>query len=303
MGLGSGAQADLGAPPCAPPDFAPRPPGLVLPARACDSHAHVLGPRTRYPFSTQRVYTPADCVADAYQRMLTTCGIGRAVLVQPSVYGDDNALLVDTLMTDPQRLRGVAVISAAVTDVELERLHAAGVRGARVNLVDRHSREARLPMMELSALAARIAPLGWHLELLVHVDEIADQLAELGSLAVPIVFGHFGYLSHGRGADNPGFRALLALARSGRAWVKMTGPYRLSAQALPYAACDELAAALREVALDRLVWGTDWPHVMLRGAMPNDADLVDLLTRWLPDPDERRRVLVDNPQALYDFPA
>lgn len=291
------------APPCAPPDFAPGRPQLALPTDSCDCHAHVLGPMARYPLAGQRVYTPPDCVAADYRAMLTAVGVARAVLVQPSVYGSDNRLLVDTLLADPQRLRGVAVLpeDAEVGDDELERLHGAGVRGVRVNLVDRHDRGSSLPMAMLGALAGRVAPLGWHLELLVHADEHAGQLPELGTLAVPVVFGHFGYLSPGRGVGDPGFRALLDLLKAGRAWVKLTGPYRLTREALPYAACDDLAAALRETAPARLLWGSDWPHVMLRGAMPNDTDLVDLLARWLPDAVQRRQVLVDNPQALYGF--
>ena len=293
----------LHAPPCAPPDFAPRAPQLRLPADACDTHAHVLGPAARYPFAAARVYTPPDCVYEAYRHMLDTVGISRAVIVQPSVYGADNRLLIDTLRRDPQRLRGVAVFDAGITDAELGVLDAAGVRGVRVNLVDRVDRAAALPLEALRVLAQRVAPLGWHLELLAHVDQHADQLLALQDLAVPVVFGHFGYMTPGRGTDDPGFRALLDLVRSGRAWVKLTGPYRLTRTALPYVDVDAMAAALRELWPDRLLWGSDWPHVMLRGAMPNDAQLVDLLARWLPSDALQRQVLVDNPRHLYRFAA
>lgn len=290
------------APPCAPPDFAPRRPRLALPAGACDCHAHVIGPGAHYALAASRVYTPPDCVADAYRAMLAAVGVARAVLVQPSVYGSDNRLLLDTLAAaDSAHWRGVAVLAGDEDDAELARLHAAGVRGARINLVDRADRSATLPMAQLRALAARIAPLGWHLELLAHVDEAGDGLQALGELPVPLVFGHLGYLSIGRSVDDPGFRALLALLRAGRAWVKLTGPYRLTREALPYPPVDEMAAALRETAPQRLVWGSDWPHVMLKGVMPNDAELVDLLERWLPDAALRKQVLVDNPQALYGF--
>ena len=288
------------APPCSPPDFAPRRPQLSLPAGSCDCHAHVIGPAARYALSAQRIYTPPDCVAADYQAMLTAIGVTRAVLVQPSIYGSDNRLLVDTLNTaGTAELRGVAVLAGDEDDAELARLHQAGVRGARVNLVDRAERDARLPLAALHALAARIAPLGWHLELLVHVDEAGADLQALAELPLPLVFGHLGYLSLGRGIDDPGFRALLALMRSGQAWVKLSGPYRLTREALPYPAVDDMAMALREAAPQRLVWGSDWPHVMLRGNMPNDAELVDLLARWLPDAALRLQVLVDNPQVLY----
>ena len=296
----------LTAPACAPPDLAPRRPQLELPAGACDCHAHVIGPAARYALSEQRIYTPPDCIAADYRAMLTAVGLSRAVLVQPSIYGGDNRLLVDTLLAaGTTNWRGVAVLAGDEDDAELARLHQAGVRGARVNLVDRAERadrDKRLPLAALQALAARIAPLGWHLELLAHVDEHGAELQALGELPVPVVFGHLGYLSVGRGVDDPGFRALLSLLRAGRAWVKLTGPYRLTRDALPYMVVDEMAAALREAAPQRLLWGSDWPHVMLRGSMPNDADLVDLLARWLPDAALRRQVLVDNPALLYDWP-
>ena len=292
----------LQAPACAPPDFAPRRPLLKLPAGACDCHAHVIGPASRYALSAQRIYTPPDCIAADYRAMLAAVGVTRAVLVQPSIYGSDNRLLVDTLLAaDAAHWRGVAVLASDEDDAELTRLHQAGVRGARVNLVDRAERDTRLPLASLHALAARIAALGWHLELLTHVDEHGAELEALGELPVPVVFGHLGYLTVGRGVDDPGFAALLALMRAGQAWVKLTGPYRLTREALPYTAVEEMAAALREAAPQHLVWGNDWPHVMLRGAMPNDADLVDLLARWLPDAALRHQVLVDNPLSLYDM--
>jgi 2-pyrone-4,6-dicarboxylate lactonase len=289
------------APPCAAPDFAPRAPALRLPALACDSHAHVIGPAARYPLSPARVYTPPDCGAADYRHMLATVGLQRAVLVQPSIYGSDNRLLLDTLASDPQRLRGVAVAADDTDAATLARWHAAGVRGLRVNLVDRHDRGGPLPMAMLHALAQRIAPLGWHLELLVHADEHAAELPALHALPVPVVFGHFGYLSIGCGVDNAGFQALLRLLQGGRAWVKLTGPYRLTRAPLPYAECDALAQALVAAAPQRLVWGSDWPHVMLRGRMPNDGELVELIARWLPDEALRRQVLVDNAAALYGF--
>lgn len=261
-----------------------------------------MGPAAHYALSAQRIYTPPDCVAADYRGMLAAVGVTRAVLVQPSIYGSDNRLLVDTLLAaDPAHWRGVAVLAGDESDAELAHLHQAGVRAARINLVDRAERDTRLPLASLHALAARIAALGWHLELLAHVDEHGAELQALGDLPVPVVFGQLGCLGLGHGIEGPGFAALLALMHAGRAWAKLTGPYRLTRDALPYPAVDDMAAALRETAPQRLVWGSDWPHVMLRGSMPNDADLVDLLARWLPDAALRQQVLVDNPLALYDL--
>jgi predicted TIM-barrel fold metal-dependent hydrolase len=158
-----------------------------------------------------------------------------------------------------------------------------------------------LPAQSLRALAERIRPLGWHLELLLHVDEFPELDRVFADFPVDLVFGHLGYMRTERGPHAPGFQALLRLLRAGRCWVKLTGPYRISGAALPYPDVTPFAHALADVALDRLLWGSDWPHVMLKGAMPNDADLCDLLADWLPEETLRRRVLVDNPARLYGF--
>ena len=288
--------------PCPPPDFAPRRPALALPALACDCHAHVIGPHASYPLSDERIYTPPECTEQAYLAMLAKIGADRAVLVQPSIYGTDNSLLLDTLARHPDSVRGVAVIGLDADESTLRSMHATGIRGVRVNLVDSRDQASALPLDQLHALASRIAPMGWHIELLVHADEHAKALPALGDLPVPVVFGHFGYLSMGKDAQDPGLQALARLMRQGRAWVKMTGPYRLTGKPLPYSDCDAYAHVLREAAPERLLWGTDWPHVMLSGIMPNDADLVELLARWLPTPDLREQVLARNPATLYDFP-
>jgi 2-pyrone-4,6-dicarboxylate lactonase len=290
------------APVCVPPDFSPRRPRVAPPAGACDCHAHILGPARVYPYAPGRVYTPPDCLLPDYENMLAALGLERAVLVQPSVYGQDNAALVDALERGAGRYRGVAVVEAGVADLELARLHACGVRGVRVNIVDVPGREpGALPLGRLRALAGRVAPLGWHLELLLHVDEFPELDRVFADFPVDVVLGHLGYMSAARGLDDPGFRALLRLLGRGRCWVKLTGPYRISKALLPYADVAPFAHALAETRADRLLWGSDWPHVMLKGAMPNDADLVDLLAGWLPDETVRRRVLVENPEALYGF--
>jgi 2-pyrone-4,6-dicarboxylate lactonase len=289
------------APWCAAPDPAPRAPRFKLPPLSCDTHAHICGPIERYPYSATRIYTPPDALLPAYRHLLSTLGVRRAVLVQPSIYGSDNTALLDALATDSQHLRGVAVIDAHTPFAELERMHGLGVRGVRCNIVDVKEGKGRLPMDELRALAQRIQPLGWHLEFLMHVDEFPELDVLLADFPVDVVFGHLGYMKAGQGVDAPGFRALLRLLRGGRAWVKLTGPYRISGEALPYSDVTPFAHALIETAPDRIVWGTDWPHVMVKGGMPNDGDLCDLLAQWVSDPALRQQVLVSNPAQLYGF--
>lgn len=296
-------QSNAGAPSCAPPDFNPRKPRFKFPAHACDSHAHVLGPAARYPYSPARIYTPPDCVLRDYRHMLDTLGVERAVLVQPSAYGFDNTAMLDAMKSDPQRLRGVAVVPDDVPEAELKRLHEAGVRGVRVNIVDVKDRKAgTLPLDSLTKLARRVKPFGWHMEMLLHVDEFPDFDRLVGDFPVDIVLGHLGYMRTDKGIDAPGFQALLRLVKSGRCWVKLTGPMRISTASLPHADVTPFAHALTRANPDRIVWGTDWPHVIIKGPMPNDGDLADLVPGWVPDAALQERILAKNPARLYGFP-
>ena len=302
MSADSTEPAGAGAPPCAGPDFAPRSPRLRFPPGACDTHAHVMGPKARYAFSPARIYTPPDCVLDDYLRMLDTLGVARGVLVQPSVYGTDNAAMLAAMKTAAGRLRGVAVVADDISNAELRQLDQAGVRGVRVNIVDVKNRKpGTLPMEPLTRLARRIAPLGWHMEFLMHTDEFPDLDRTLDDFPVDVVLGHLGYMNIGKQPDDAGFQALLRLMKKGKAWVKLTGPYRITAAALPYPDTVPAAMALLEANPERVLWGTDWPHVMLKGTMPNDGDLADVLGSWIPDAALREQVLVRNPAKLYRF--
>ena len=289
------------APPCAAPDFAPRQPQLKVPAGSCDCHAHILGPAARFPYSDERVYTPPDCLLADYRAMLTALGLARAVLVQPSVYGSDNRVLLNALDAMQGAWRGVAVVEPDVSASALQEMHAAGVRGVRVNVVDVQSNKGVLPLKQLRGLAERIAPLGWHMEFLLHVHEFPRLDEQLAGFPVDVVFGHLGYLPTQLGIGDAGFQALLRLLQAGRAWVKLTGPYRISGSKLPYADVAPFAHALLDAAPRQIVWGSDWPHVMVKGAMPNDGDLMDMLSTWIPDPSIRHQVLVSNPERLYGF--
>lgn len=289
------------APTCPAHDPAPKRPSFAVPAKACDVHAHVCGPESRYPFIAERLYTPPDASVEDYRHMLDALGIERAVLVQPSIYGSDNRAMLDALAKDPKRLRGVAVVPFDVADAELDRLHALGVRGVRTNIVDLKTGKGQLPLAELRSLASRIKRLGWHLEFLMHVDEFPDLDRQLADFPVDVVFGHLGYVPTGKGLETPGFKALVRLMKDGKAWAKMTAPYRLTLSGMPYPDTDAFAQALVEAAPQRLVWGSDWPHVFIKTAMPNDGDLFDLFARWVPDAGLRQRILVDHPARLYDF--
>ncbi|MBL0143901.1 MAG: amidohydrolase family protein [Betaproteobacteria bacterium] len=292
---------EAGAPACAAPDYAPRKPRLEFPPRSCDCHAHILGPASRHAYSSDRIYTPPDCLVPDYRAMLATLGVERAVLVQPSVYGIDNTVMRQALREAGPVFRGVAVVDWAVGEPELAALHADGVRGVRINVVDVKEGGGALPVERLRDLARRIAPRGWHLELLAHVDEYASLDRDLADFPVEVVFGHLGYMRTDKGLEAPGFQALVRLLEAGRAWVKLTGPYRISTGGMPHGDVAPFAHALLRAAPGRVVWGSDWPHVMVKGAMPNDGDIADLVLDWIPDEGLRRKVLVDNPARLYGF--
>jgi predicted TIM-barrel fold metal-dependent hydrolase len=293
--------ASAEAPLCAAPDHHPRKPRITMPSHACDTHAHICGPIERHPYSERRVYTPPDALLPAYREMLDTLGVQRMVLVQPSVYGSDNSVMLDAMAKLDNAARGVAVVDDHVSDAELERLDAAGVRGVRINVVDVAEGKGKIAMEPLVALAERIKRYGWHVEFLMHADEFPQLDRLFADFPVDIVLGHLGYMKTDKGLQDPGFQALLRLAERGKAWVKLTGPYRISTEPMPHTDTVPFAHALLNAAPDRVIWGTDWPHVMVKGAMPNDGDLADLLLEWVPDEAMREKVLVANPAKLYGF--
>lgn len=294
------------APLCQAPDPTLHEPAWVLSPGAIDTHAHICGSAVQFPYWDGRIYTPPDALLPTYRALLASLGLSRAVLVQPSVYGTDNRALLAALKTDPLNLRGVAVAHWDVPDNELERLHQSGVRGLRCNIVDLASAKGELPKAQLMSLAKRIAPLGWHLEFLMHANEFPDLARQLGDLPVPIVLGHFGYVNALHGTRDKGFQSLLSMVRDGKAWVKFTGQYRISQYAYDpswplYPDVLPFAEALIAANSKQLLWGTDWPHVMVKGRMPIDVDLMNLCGDWVQSLALREQIWVTNPRRLYGF--
>ena len=284
---------------CAGPQLQIKPPSFAVPRGAADCHAHVFGERSRYPYSDQRYYTPPPVFLADYLAMHDALGIERGVLVQSAVHGLNNDVILDIIAQYPQRLRGVALIDENFSDAELDRLHAGGVRGFRVNTVAKIG----VQMEAARKLAARVARLGWHIQFLLDVEQLPDLDRVFGDFPTEVVIDHMGRPDPARGVEAPGFQALIRLLKSGRGWTKLSAPYRSSRENPPYADMTPFAQALIAAAPGRLVWGTDWPHVTLETPMPNDGDLLDALAVWAPDPGVRARILVDNPVALYGFGA
>lgn len=285
-------------PPCQPPDPHPRKPRLRVPHNACDCHAHVIGDGVRYPYVAHRSYTPPEATPEAYLAMHDALGIERGVLVQVSVHGTDNRLLLETLQQHRDRLRGVAVVPPNVTDAELERLVGAGVRALRLNVLF----GGGIGFDALEPLAAKATVFGLHLELLLDAASLEELAPRLARVEVPFVVDHMGFRPTERGLHDAGFQALLRLLDHPLAWVKLAGSYRVSSKGGDYRDTIPFAHALVAKAPERLVWGSDWPHVAVPGRMPNDGDLLDLLGEWVPDEQQRNAILADNPRRLYGFP-
>jgi 2-pyrone-4,6-dicarboxylate lactonase len=292
------AQDKTAEPPvCRAPDPNPKKPALTLPPGAADCHSHVFGPRDKYGYTAERLYTPPAVFLRDYLAMLEAVGFSRGVIVQSGVHGTNNDVLVDAIAPSGGRLKGIALIDERTSDAELDRLAAAGVRGFRANLVAK----VGVQFDAAKRLAQRVARLGWHVQFLLDVESFPALDEVLQDFPVEVVIDHMGRADTARGTGAPGFRALIRLLESGRDWAKLSAPYRTSQQSFPYADITPFARALVAAVPERLVWGSDWPHVMLESPMPNNGDLVDLISTWIPEKAARQRILVDNPQQLYGF--
>jgi predicted TIM-barrel fold metal-dependent hydrolase len=296
------SKASSGMKACAPPDPNPaKPARLVLPPGTIDTHAHIFGPATRYPWNPKRGYTPPDALPDAYEALHAALGVARGVLTQPSVYGTDNSCMLDYAARHPKRMRAVVAVDPAITDAALEAMHAQGARGIRVNIADPGGNPFS-SFSEIEAFAHRLKLLGWHIEFLLHVNDLGDWAQAIRRLPVDISIGHLGYMPTSLGVTHPAFQSFLGMLDDGRCWVKLTAPYRITGlKAVPYADVTPFAQALVTRRPDRIVWGTDWPHPICPISMPNDGHLTDHLADWVPDAATRQMVLVANPERLYDF--
>ena len=287
---------------CLPPVRDTRKPKVVLPAGSIDTHVHVF--ERRYRLSPGRGYNPPESTLDDLKRLHSILGIDRVVFTQPSVYGTDNSAILDGMAAlnaeAPGRARCVVAITMDVSEKELARLDTLGARGVRLNTDNKGGMPIELS--QISELASKIAPFGWHIEFLFPGKEIPDLMPVFSGLSVPISIGHFAYQPATAGIDAPGFKALVELVRRGNTWVKISGANRVSASDLPpYDDVKPMARALVEAAPDRIMWGTDWPHPNKYVANPNDGDLVDAFGDWVTDEAMRRKVMVDTPAAFYRF--
>ena len=279
-----------------PPDPNPVKPAYVPPPGACDTHCHVFGPESKFPYAPGRAYTPPDAPVENLRKLHAHLGISRAVIVHASCHGADMSVTLDAIASSNGAYRGVAVVAKGVTDAELERLHRGGIRAVRFNFV---SHLGGAPDLDLvGSMLGRVGELGWHVVLHLDAEDILTYTDFIRRIRVPFVIDHMGRVKAEGGIAQKPFKMLLELMRNELAWVKVCGAERVSAAGKPFHDAIPFAAALIEAAPDRVLWGTDWPHPNVR-VMPNDGENVDLFAAFCTDDAVRRKILVDNPTRLY----
>jgi len=292
---------------CLPPDPNTRKPRFTPPPNSCDTHFHVFGPPELFPFLSTHEYTPPAAPLAHYLKMAAVIGMERAVVVQPSVHGLDNSATLDAIAKSGGRFRGVARIDDKTPKAELQKLHDGGVRGVRFNLLDRPRGNVKLDVLD--RCVEHIAEFGWSVDLHIDTKNLLEQERRIRALPIPVVIDHIARVKPAEGLNQPAFQLLLDLMKSKKVWVKVSGADKIcntkvhSYFGLPFVEVIPFARAVIAAAPDRVIWGTDWPHSnnFAPGHTPNDGDLVDLLAEFALDETTRRKILVDNPAALYGF--
>jgi predicted TIM-barrel fold metal-dependent hydrolase len=284
-------------------------PAFEVPKGACDCHVHIFGPDERFPLSPKRLYTPGPASIEDLLAMHRALHIERVVIVHPSPYGADNAVTVDAVRKLGARARGVVVIDDKTTDAMLADMRDAGIRGVRVNLESYGESDPAVAGKHLQQAAERVAPLGWHVQTYTNLAILAALHDIILKLPVTLVVDHFGRPKASQGIEQPGFKKFLVLLRSGKVYVKISAPYRISQQP-HYTDASAIARAMIAANPDRIVWGTDWPHP---GAAKRDPAVIEpfrpedngyalnRLAQWAQSPAELKKILVDNPARLYQF--
>jgi predicted TIM-barrel fold metal-dependent hydrolase len=300
------ADTAIAAQPATAPDF-------DVPAGACDCHTHIFGDPQSFSFFAGRVYTPPTALPDEMAALHRALRIRRVVMVTPSVYGTDNSTTLYGLRARGADARGVAVIDEKTSQRDLDALAAAGVCGIRLNLSTDGTNDPALARQRLAAMLPRASARNWHVQIFTNLAVIAGIKELVLGAPVPIVLDHFGGARAARGPAQPGFADLVELVRCGKAYVKISGAYRASAQAPEYPDVTPLARALIAANPERVVWGTDWPHTnsttppgrRVTDVTPflaiDDGRLMNQLPVWAPDAATRQAILVDNPARLYGF--
>jgi predicted TIM-barrel fold metal-dependent hydrolase len=286
---------------------------FAVPPDACDCHTHAIGDPAKYPFTPMRSYTPQQASVEELQALHRALHVARVVIVQPSVYGTDNACTLDAIRRLGANARGIAVIDDAAPNEVLDEMETAGIRGIRINLATTGQTDADTARRRFDAAVKRVAGRKWHVQMYATLPVISAIQRDVASAPVPVVFDHFGGAQAAGGIGQPGFDVLVDLVRTGRAYVKVSAPYRGSTAGPAFADMGPFAKALIAANVQRVLWGTDWPHPdtsrrpgqRLEEVAPHlhidDGLVFNQLAEWAPDPAARKTMLVANPASLYRF--
>ena len=284
-----------------------------IPAGACDCHTHIHPDPAKFPFFAGRVYTPELASPEEMTALHKALKMERVVIVTPSIYGPDNSATLFGMAARGATARGVAVIDDKTSEADLDAMGKAGIRGIRLNLATGGVNDPTVGRPRFSAAVERIKARGWHVQLFTSLAMITAIKDLVAASPVPVVFDHFGGAQAELGVGQPGFADLVALVKSGKAHVKISGAYRASKKGPDFADAIPLAQALIAANADRIVWGTDWPHPdsvtppgkQISDVTPlfqiDDGRLLNQLPVWAPDAAIRKKILVDNPAQLYGF--
>src|SRR5712692_3393274 len=287
------------------------PVSFEVPRGACDCHTHIHGDPGKFPFFPGRVYTPEMALPEEMAALHQALRMQRVVIVTPSVYGTDNSATLYGMKARGADARGVAVIDDRTPESELDDMGRAGVRGIRLNLATGGTNDPAVGRQRLQRAVARMKSRNWHVQMYTELAVIAGIKDLVAASPVPVVFDHFGRAQAELGPQQAGFSDLLDLVRSGKAYVKISGAYRVSKHAPDYSDAAPLAKALISANPERILWGTDWPHPNSGSGRPaaevtplfqiDDGRLLNQLPVWAPDAAMRKKILVDNPARLYGF--
>jgi predicted TIM-barrel fold metal-dependent hydrolase len=284
--------------------FHPHPRSPTRPALpgAIDSQFHILGPREQYPVRAGAAYEMPSATPQALRRVHDALGFQRGIVVQTTTYGEDHSVVLDALAALGPGYKGCAnaLVFEARDDAYLEKLHAAGVRGARFSF--RQALGAVLSRPAFDRAVARIRELGWYMKVQPEQTGIVDSVSWFEDLDIPILIDHMGRPDASLGPDrDPNIAKLRQLLARGNFWVMLSLGEKISLAGAPYDDVVPLARALIDAAPDRCIWASDWPHPVSKKPPPNDADLLELLYRYVRSDDELRRILVNNPSRLFGY--
>ena len=263
-----------------------------------DAHCHVFGPADVFPYAPDRKYTPVDAPKGKLFALRDHLGFDKNVIVQASCHGKDNAALLDALVNSNGKARGIAVVGEDADDAELVSMDLAGVRGVRFNFVKRLVDFT--PRDVLERIAARVAPLGWHIVVYFEMENLPELEAFFTSLPTTIVVDHMGRPDVTKGIDHPDFLHFTnMLEKHDNIWTKVSCPERLTKAGAPFDDVVPFGRKLVESFPDRVLWGTDWPHPNMPKEAPDDGGLVDVIPKIAVTLELQQALLVDNPMRLY----